>query len=395
MMKKNFMRLASVLMCVAFGCLPLAGQEKAVMKTGAGEYVPKQGVQLRAEEELPDSAIVYSPEGERKTKYVYPPNENSGTYARENNAWIFTSSGVETRFMSRAKYDRKIWNEQSKKVSYGIVGDQLRFYIPWTNVSYFYYYYPASLDFRTDYDANGNLTSFRGLNDDGNVTVEFTASYNMENNPVFIEGIYTMLNQSFYKAHYEYNEYGYATLYDGYEWDTGKKAWVSRYRQIVGYDAQGKVLYEEQYAYSEMEWRGSYKYYDEHHFSSILDESFKDGYSNEETKYKYSENGKLGAGYDYENGELREYWILYPNSLTPDDYPGDVGNKTVAGAEIYGYGGSLHIRMVQPATLNVYTLSGALLHRQTLPAGETAVPLPQGAYVVKVGNVSRKLLITN
>jgi hypothetical protein len=90
MMNRNFTRLASVLMCVAFGCLPLAGQEKAGMKTGTGEYVPKQSVELRAEE-LPDSAIIYSPNGGRKTRYVYHSNSNSGTYAWENNAWKFTS----------------------------------------------------------------------------------------------------------------------------------------------------------------------------------------------------------------------------------------------------------------------------------------------------------------
>jgi hypothetical protein len=70
------------------------------------------------------------------------------------------------------------------------------------------------------------------------------------------------------------------------------------------------------------------------------------------------------------------------------------GSEVVAAAGVWSAGSSLHIRTAQPATLNVYTLSGALLRRQMLPAGETAVPLPQGAYVVKVGNVSKKLLIT-
>jgi hypothetical protein len=377
---------------MAFGCLPLAGQEKAVMKTGAGEYVPKQGVQLRAEEELPDSAIVYSPEGERKTKYVYPPNENSGTYAWENNAWKFTSSEVETWFMSRAEYDWETHFEyvHSSKVSYQIADAQLRFIIPWINIAYHYYYFPASTDFRTDYDANGNLTSFRVLDDDGSVWLEFAVSYNAGNRPVSIEGINPSANNSFFKAHYEYNEYGNATLFDSYSWNG---AWVSDYRETAEYDTQGKLLNREQYSNNERTYRYSYKYYDGHHFSSTLYEAFENGNSSEGTEYKYSENGKLGAGYDYLNGELSQYWILYPNSLTPSDDPGDVGNETVAGAAVWSYGGSLYVRTPQPAALYVYTVTGVLYRQQTLPAGETVVPLPQGTYFVQTGETVKKVLI--
>jgi hypothetical protein len=67
------------------------------------------------------------------------------------------------------------------------------------NNYHFYYSYPASTDFRTDYDANGNLTSFRVLNDDGSVWLTYTVSYNAGNKPVAVEGIYASDNSFFLK----------------------------------------------------------------------------------------------------------------------------------------------------------------------------------------------------
>jgi hypothetical protein len=367
---------------MAFGCLPLAGQEKAVMKTGAGEYVPKQSVQLRAEEELPDSAIVYSPEGERKTKYVYPPNENSGTYAWENNTWKFTSSEVETWYISNAGYDRERNNKQTIKVSYEIVGEQLRFCFPMINYMYSYFFYPARLDVRTDYDTNGNLTLF-SMGDDA--WGEFRVSYNTGNRPVSIEGIYPSDNRSFFKAHYEYNDYGYATLFDSYNWE--KETWVSYVKEIAEYDTQGKLLYKDQYINNKREHRLSYKYYNEHHHSSWSLEDFQNEDKCYRWEFKYGTDGKLGAVYFYRPDELQDYWILYPNSLIPS------GTETVSGAAVWSYGGNLYVRTPQPAALYVYTVAGVLYRQQMLPAGETAVPLPQGTYFVQAGETVKKVLI--
>jgi hypothetical protein len=35
-------------------------------------------------------------------------------------------------------------------------------------------------------------------------------------------------------------------------------------------------------------------------------------------------------------------------------------------------------------TLRIYSLSGQLLQQQSLPSGETVLPLPQGVYVVSL-----------
>jgi hypothetical protein len=375
---------------MAFGCLPLAGQEKAVMKTGTGEYFPMQSMQLRAEAELelPDSAIVYSPEGERMEKYVYPPNENSGTYTWEDNAWKFTSAEAYTVwYTTYAEYNQKEYNKQSTKVSYEIAGEQLRFCFPMIFDYYFQYSFPAGIDFRTDYDANGYLTSFRVLHDDGSTANTFTVSYNAGNKPVSIEGINFSNNRSFLKAHYEYNDYGYATLFDSHLWDTEKETWVSYYKEIAEYDMQGKLLYKEHYVYGEKVHRNSYIYYDELHRSSWSYDDFLDENRSVRFELKYGADRKLGAVYNYSAGELSEYCILYPNTLIPS------AAETVVGAAVWSYGGNLYVRTPQPAALYVYTVAGMLYRQQMLPAGETAVTLPQGTYFVQTGETVKKVLI--
>jgi hypothetical protein len=92
-MKRNFTRLASVLMSVAFGCLPLAGQEKAVMKTDSKEYVPEQGGQLRAGGAMLDSMITYVATGEKSSRTLFTYNadgkiEQKEIFNWENDQWV-------------------------------------------------------------------------------------------------------------------------------------------------------------------------------------------------------------------------------------------------------------------------------------------------------------------
>jgi hypothetical protein len=70
-----------------------------------------------------------------------------------------------------------------------------------------------------------------------------------------------------------------------------------------------------------------------------------------------------------------------------------VGNETIVPPTIWSHGNTLHIRTPQPATLKIYTLTGALFRQQTLPAGETAIPLPPGTYLVQIEKTVKKILI--
>jgi hypothetical protein len=392
MKRTKFTELTTVLMMTALCALPLAGQEKVAVKM---ESAVRDGVQLRADDAdaLPDSAIRYAPDGQRQTKYVYA-GENLGTYTWENNAWKFDGKAIsnDVRFyIEGAKYDRETYNLQSRKVSYEIKGDNLYFYIPCTNVYYSIFAFPASMDYTVEYDTNGNLTSFKLTNEYGYMIREFTISFNSHNNPISVELQNPAYNNApLYKAHYEYNVYEYATLYESYTWEG---IWIPDIKEITEYDAQGKFLSMEQYENNVREYKYSYEYYDEHHFSSHSSENYLNN-SGDRMEYKYGADGKLGAIYYYQ-GDIREgkplkyYYILYPNTL---DNPGNA-NEPLADMRIWSYGGTLHVRTAQPAVLHVYTLTGALHAQQTLPAGETVLPLPPGMYVVRIGNMVRKAVI--
>jgi hypothetical protein len=70
-----------------------------------------------------------------------------------------------------------------------------------------------------------------------------------------------------------------------------------------------------------------------------------------------------------------------------------VSNEKVSEANVWSHGNALYINAPAPAVLSVYTLYGALQIRQSVSAGKTAVNLPRGLYIVKVGNASNKVFI--
>jgi hypothetical protein len=383
-MNRKFTELTTVLMMTALCALPLAGQEKVAVKM---ESALHESVQLRADdaEALPDSAIHYAPDGERKSKYVYT-GENQGRYTWENNAWRFISaSTVGYTYFSLSKYAWEYF--EIRPVSYEIEEETVYLYIPMINAYHEYHTFDLTRrDFGTEYDANGNLISFKVLAGK-DVDRVYTISYNTDNRPVSIEGRRLIPdNLLIYKVRYEYDAYGSATLFESYNL-TGVE-WEELYRETAEYDAQGKIIYKEHFNGNQRDHKFSYEYYDEHHFSSISCDVYSGGNSWKH-EFKYGADGKLGAMYDYTNDELSYYMIFYPNTL---DNPGNA-NEPVDDMRIWSYGGNLHVRTAQPAVLHIYTPTGALHTQQTLPAGETTFLLPPGMYIVKVGDRTAKVVI--
>jgi hypothetical protein len=381
---------AGAVLALAIANVPTtAGQEKgkAVVKTGMIESVPKQETQLRAdeEEELLDSVIVYSPTDEKMEKHIYLPGESYGRYIWENGAWIFSSEYQYSSTWYLGKYNREIYTQT--KVSYQKTGGALYFYIPFTSLGYLYYTYSEDTDFRTNYDANGNLTSFKLLFGD-DLWCEFTVTYNAGNKPLSVEGRYSN-GYFFFKARYEYNNYGSCTLFDGYHWDYEKEAWISSDKDTAEYDAQGKLLYKEVYEDGKMSDKRRFEYYDENHFSLYIITYYDDEENSSTDRYewKYGTDGKPKTYYHYENDELSEYAILY--------YPDPSGNIPVsAGSNVWSSGDRLYIDAATAGAAQVYAVSGQLIKTVALTAGQTvALPLPRGVYIVVAGGKTWKVIL--
>jgi hypothetical protein len=387
MKRTKFTELTTVLMMTALCALPLAGQEKVAVKM---ESAVRDGVQLRADDAdaLPDSAIRYAPDGQRQAKYVYA-GENRGTYTWENNAWLFESAEANTSIFRSSTYNQEndVNNRHAITFGYRIIEERLLLDIPMGIGTHLYYTFSPYTNFKPEYDVHGNLIFIQIVCN--GVYFEYTANFNTENNPVSIEGGYHDDDRMFFKAHYEYNDFGYPTLSETYNWNSEKEIWESNSKQTVNYDMQGRMLNRINYDGDEINSILSCEYYDEHHYSSRSYENSLDESNNWKWEYKYGADGKLGARYNYRGGELSEYYIFYPNTL---DNPGNA-NEPLADMRIWSYGGTLHVRTAQPVVLHVYTLTGALHARQTLHAGETVLPLPPGIYVVRIGNAVRKAVI--
>jgi hypothetical protein len=190
-MKRRFTTVlwAGATLALAFANVPTAaGQEKAVIKTGRIERISDQKVQLRADKEveLPDSAIRYSPEGEKIAKHVYLPGESYGLYKWENGAWKFESA-YPIWYGGLAKYDRESFKER-RTVYTDVIDGALYIHFPLIeNISsYFNYLASADAEHESEYDANGNLIYFKVMID--YYWYDFSTAYNEKNRPISVEG---------------------------------------------------------------------------------------------------------------------------------------------------------------------------------------------------------------
>ena len=69
-----------------------------------------------------------------------------------------------------------------------------------------------------------------------------------------------------------------------------------------------------------------------------------------------------------------------------------VSNVKVESNNIWASGGNLYIRTDKTCTLSVFTVYGQLFKQQTINAGETIIPLPQGIYFVKAEDTTKKII---
>ena len=70
-----------------------------------------------------------------------------------------------------------------------------------------------------------------------------------------------------------------------------------------------------------------------------------------------------------------------------------VGNVTLPEARIYAADGRLYLTLQTAAPVGIYTLNGVLVRTFSAPAGETTVALPQGVYIVWVGDTAEKVYV--
>ena len=65
-------------------------------------------------------------------------------------------------------------------------------------------------------------------------------------------------------------------------------------------------------------------------------------------------------------------------------------DETIA---VHGVDGGVMVHVDRPVRLEIYTLTGALAHRESLTPGDRFVPLRRGLYIVAIDRTRRKILV--
>ena len=68
-------------------------------------------------------------------------------------------------------------------------------------------------------------------------------------------------------------------------------------------------------------------------------------------------------------------------------------NEAIEASRIYASDGALRLTLPSPATVYIYGISGAMVKRLALPAGNHVQPLSAGIYVVRVGEAVAKVIV--
>ena len=68
-------------------------------------------------------------------------------------------------------------------------------------------------------------------------------------------------------------------------------------------------------------------------------------------------------------------------------------NEAIEASRIYAADGALRLTLPSPTTVLIYNVSGAMVKRLALPAGNHVQPLPAGVYVVRAGERVEKVIV--
>ena len=64
-------------------------------------------------------------------------------------------------------------------------------------------------------------------------------------------------------------------------------------------------------------------------------------------------------------------------------------------ARVWSYNGNAYFSLPSPARVSIFTISGTLYDRRTLPDGNTSLPLPPGVYIIHIPGMEETKIVVN
>ncbi len=85
--------------------------------------------------------------------------------------------------------------------------------------------------------------------------------------------------------------------------------------------------------------------------------------------------------------------VSAPMKLTIDPYAGSTSAKTVSDDNVWSYDGNVMLSLSERSDVRIYDMKGRLMVHRMVDAGETAILLSEGFYVVRVGERNYKVIV--
>ncbi|MDR1779854.1 MAG: right-handed parallel beta-helix repeat-containing protein, partial [Tannerella sp.] len=85
--------------------------------------------------------------------------------------------------------------------------------------------------------------------------------------------------------------------------------------------------------------------------------------------------------------------VTEPLTLHISGFTGYTGKSEVDKTKVWSYGNTLYISTSNPAQVRIFNMSGILFKAQNIAAGETEIQLPQGFFVIIIGERRWKVVI--
>ncbi|MDR0348565.1 MAG: T9SS type A sorting domain-containing protein [Tannerella sp.] len=75
------------------------------------------------------------------------------------------------------------------------------------------------------------------------------------------------------------------------------------------------------------------------------------------------------------------------------DFPFQQDDPLIEDYTIWAANSSVYIRANKDVEVNIYTITGQLSKRMKVTAGETSISMARGLYIVRVENITRKVIV--
>lgn len=95
-------------------------------------------------------------------------------------------------------------------------------------------------------------------------------------------------------------------------------------------------------------------------------------------------NESVGFAFDQDDS------VTFKSGKSAETLSGDALTEEYA---VWSADGSIYIRANKAVDVNIYTITGQLSKRMKITAGETAIPVTKGLYIVRIENIARKVIV--